>query len=77
MSRYRDVSVINDSGEQSLLKMQFLAKNLMKKPDKWEELEKFAVSNGVYPQDTTVILANTVMMDLIQRNYIKIKMLFN
>lgn len=77
MSRYKDVSICMDSGEQSLLKMQFLAKNLMNKKDKWVELEKFAVSNGVYPQDTTTMLANTVMMDLIQRNYIKIKMLFN
>ena len=77
LSRYKDVSVCMNSGEQSLLKMQFLAKNLMKKKDKWEELEKFAVSNGVYPHDTTILLANTIMMDLIHRNYIKIKMLFN
>ena len=76
LSRYDDQSILDLNGKQNLLKMQFLAKNLVLKQDKWEELEKFAVSLGVYPHDSSVLLANTIMLDIIQRNYIKIKMLF-
>lgn len=76
LSRYDDQSILNTSGKQNLLKMQFLSKNLVLKNEKWEELEKFAVSLGVYPHDSSILLANTIMLDIIQRNYIKIKMLF-
>lgn len=77
LSRYDDVSILQSSGQQNLLKVQFLAKNLMYKEDKWEELEKFSVSLGIYPHDANVLLANTIMLDIMQRNYIKIKMLFS
>lgn len=77
MSRYDDISVIEESGKQNLLKIQFLAKNLMLKEDKWVELEKFCDTHGLYPHDATILLVDTIMLDIIQRNYIKIKMLFN
>ena len=77
MSRYDDVSVLMHSGKQNLLKLQFLAKNLVHKEDKWEELDQFCISNSIYPHDATVLLTITCMLDVIQRNYIKIKMLLD
>lgn len=77
LSRYDDVSVSSKNGEQNLLKIQFLAKNLIFKEDKWIELEKFSVSHALNPHDSTILLADTLMLDLIQRNYIKIKMIFD
>ncbi|NLD09576.1 MAG: hypothetical protein GX667_08330 [Xanthomonadaceae bacterium] len=77
MSRYDDVSVLLHSGKQNLHKIQFLAKNLIHKEDKWEELDRFSVSNGIYPHDATVLLTISCMLDVIQRNYIKIKILLD
>lgn len=77
MSRYHDDSVKIQNGEQNLLKVQFLAKNLVFKEDKWIELDRFNKSNQMYPHDATVVLAITCMLDVIQRNYLKIKMLFD
>lgn len=74
LSRYDDYSIYEESGEKNLLKMQFLAKNLMLKEDKWQELHQFSISNGIYPHDGTILLALTIMLDLMQRNYLKIKM---
>lgn len=77
LSRYDDVSILTHNGKQNLLKVQFLAKNLVAKEDKWLELDRFCVANSIYPHDSTVLLAITYMLDIIQRNYIKIKMLFD
>lgn len=77
MSRYDDVSVLLHSGKQNLHKIQFLAKNLIHKEDKWEELDQFSVSNGIYPHDATVLLTISCMLDVIQKNYIKIKILLD
>lgn len=73
LSRYDDASIITDSGKQNLMKVQFLAKNLKLKEDKWIELHRFCISTGIYPYDSTIVLANTMILDLIQRNYLKIK----
>lgn len=77
MSRYDDQAVNIHNGHQNLLKLQFLAKNLVFKEDKWIELERFATTHSLYPHDSTILLAQTVMLDLMQRNYLKIKMLFD
>ncbi|HLV49775.1 MAG TPA: citXG protein [Erysipelothrix sp.] len=74
LSRYDDQSIVRDSGESNLLKVKFLAKNLMLKEDKWIELHRFCLTNNVEVFDATIVLANTIMLDLIQRNYLKIKM---
>lgn len=77
MSRHDDQSILIHNGEQNLLKTQFLAKNLIMKPDKWEQLDKFCLSSYIYPHDSTTLLAITCMLDLMQRYYLKIKMLFD
>ncbi len=76
ISRQKDMSILTHNGEQSLLKVQFLAKNLMLKPDKWIEMNKFCTSSYIYPHDTSHLLAVVIMLDLMQRNYLKIKMMF-
>ncbi|AMC93525.1 citXG protein [Erysipelothrix larvae] len=76
MSRYDDQAVLRHNGEQNLLKVQFLAKNLIMKEDKWIEMDRFCTSNYIYPHDSTVLLAVTVMLDIIQRYYLKIRILF-
>src|SRR5699024_6070759 len=53
LSRYDDYSIKIKNGEQNLLKIQFLAKNLVLKEDKWEEHEKFRVSHGIHPHEST------------------------
>lgn len=77
MSRYKDQSILLHNGEQNLLKVQFLAKNLMAKPDKWIEMNKFCASSYIYPHDSTNLMIVVSMLDLMQRNYLKIKMLFD
>ena len=77
MSRHDDHAVLNFNGEKNLLKIKFLAKNLVFKEEKWEELDKFCTSNYLYPHDATTLLAVTSMLDVLQRNYLKIKMLFD
>lgn len=77
ISRYKDQSILNHNGEQNLLKVQFLAKNLMSKPDKWIEMNKFCASSYIYPHDSTNLMIVVAMLDLMQRNYLKIKMLFD
>ena len=44
---------------------------------KWQELDQFSVSNGIYPHDATVLLTISCMLDVIQKNYIKIKILLD
>lgn len=77
MSRHKDAAILLHNGEQSLLKVQFLAKNLMAKPDKWIEMNKFCASSYIYPHDTTNLMIVVAMLDLMQRNYLKIKMIFD
>lgn len=77
MSRHDDQSIIHNNGEQNLLKVQFLAKNLINKPNKWDQMDKFCVSSYIYPHDDTTLLAITAMLDIMQRYYLKIKMLFD
>lgn len=75
MSRYDDQAIMKHNGLQNLLKVQFLSKNLILKEDKWIELDRFCASNYIYPHDSTILLAITVMLDLMQRNYLKTKIL--
>lgn len=77
MSRHDDFAVLNFNGEKNLLKVKFLAKNLIFKENKWEELDKFSTTNYLYPHDSTTLLAVTLMLDVLQRNYLKIKILFD
>ena len=77
MSRNDDYAILNHNGEKSLQKVQFLAKNLVSKPDKWIELDRFCASSYIYPHDDTTLLVLTSMLDLMQRYYLKIKMLFD
>lgn len=77
LSRYKDDSIMLHNGEQNLLKVQFLAKNLMLKEDKWIEVNKFCTSSYIYPHDSTHLMSVVAMLDLIQRNYLKIKMMFD
>lgn len=77
MSRHEDCAVLSFNGEKNLLKLKFLAKNLVFKEDKWDELDKFATTNYLYPHDSTTLLAVTLMLDVLQRNYLKIKILFD
>ena len=77
MSRHDDQAVLMHNGEQALLKTQFLAKNLIFKEDKWAELDNFCASGYIYPHDATTLLAVTCMLDIMQRYYLKIKMLFD
>lgn len=77
LSRNDDYSVQCFNGEKALLKAQFLAKNLVFKEEKWETLNTFCTSNYLYPHDSTILLAVTVMLDILQRNYLKIKILFD
>ncbi len=77
LSRTKDQSILLHNGEQNLLKVQFLAKNLMAKEDKWLEMNKFCASSYIYPHDTTNLMIVVAMLDLMQRNYLKIKMLFD
>ncbi|QIK70423.1 citXG protein [Erysipelothrix sp. HDW6C] len=77
MSRHDDQAILGHNGEQALLKVQFLAKNLIHKEDKWIELDKFCSSIYVYPHDDTTLLVVTSMLDIMQRYYLKIKMLFD
>lgn len=77
MSRNDDYAILSHNGEKSLQKVQFLAKNLVAKPDKWLELDRFCASSYIYPHDDTTLLVLTSMLDLMQRYYLKIKMLFD
>lgn len=77
MSRHDDAAILTHNGEKSLQKVQFLAKNLVSKPDKWQELDRFCASSYIYPHDDTILLGVTAMLDLMQRYYLKIKMLFD
>ncbi|CAM3664802.1 citrate lyase holo-[acyl-carrier protein] synthase [Erysipelothrix urinaevulpis] len=77
MSRYDDYSIVTYNGEKNLMKAQFLAKNLIFKEDKWDELNKFCTSSYLYPHDATTLLVVTCMLDVLQRNYLKIKILFD
>lgn len=77
LSRNEDQSIMFHNGEQNALKIQFLAKNLIYKPDKWLELDKFCKTHYIYPQDATTLVALTAMLDIMQRYYLKIKMLFD
>ncbi|WZU02916.1 hypothetical protein MGH68_08740 [Erysipelothrix sp. D19-032] len=77
MSRHDDQSIILHNGDQNLLKVQFLSKNLIHKEDKWIELDKFCSSSYIYPYDDTTLLVITCMLDIMQRYYLKIKMLFD
>lgn len=77
MSRHDDYAIHMHNGDKSLQKVQFLAKNLVSKPDKWIELDKFCASSYIYPHDDTTLLIVTSMLDLMQRYYLKIKMLFD
>lgn len=77
LSRHKDASIMMHNGEQNLLKVQFLAKNLMLKEDKWVEMNKFCTSAYIYPHDSTNLMVVVVMLDLFQRNYLKIKMMFD
>lgn len=77
MSRHDDQAILLHNGEQALLKVQFLSKNLIFKEDKWSELDKFCTSGYIYPHDATTLLAVTCMLDIMQRYYLKIKMLFD
>lgn len=74
ISRYDDYSIIIKSEKTNLLKAQFLAKNLVHKEEKWIEMHQFNIQNGIAPYDSTIHLANTIILDLIQRNYLKIKL---
>lgn len=77
MSRHDDYAVMCFNGEKTLRKAQFLAKNLVFKEDKWDTLNQFCTSNYLYPHDNTTLLVVTVMLDVLQRNYLKIKLLFD
>ena len=77
MSRHDDDAVLHFNGEKNLLKLKFLSKNLVFKEDKWDELDKFCTSNYLYPHDDTTLVAVTSMLDILQRNYLKIKILFD
>lgn len=77
MSRYDDYSIKSFNGEKNLMKAQFLAKNLIFKEEKWDELNKFCTSTYIYPHDVTTLLVVTCMLDVLQRNYLKIKILFD
>lgn len=77
MSRYDDETILTLSGQQNLLKVQFLAKSLLHKPEKWEEFDAFCVSNEIYPYDDTTLLVVTAILDIMQRYYVKIKILFD
>ena len=77
LSRHKDDSILLHNGEQNLLKVQFLAKNLMLKEDKWIEMNKFCTSSYIYPHDSTQLMVVVAMLDLFQRNYLKIKMMFD
>lgn len=77
MSRYDDNAILVHNGEQALQKVQFLSKNLIHKPDKWIELDRFCSSGYIYPHDDTTLLVVTCMLDIMQRYYLKIKMLFD
>lgn len=77
MSRHDDYAILTHNGDKSLQKVQFLAKNLVLKPEKWVELDKFCASSYIYPHDDTMLLILTSMLDLMQRYYLKIKMLFD
>lgn len=77
LSRHDDYAVECFNGEKTLLKAQFLAKNLVLKEDKWETMNQFCTSNYLYPHDSTILLGITVMLDVLQRNYLKIKILFD
>lgn len=77
LSRHKDDSIKLHNGEQNLLKVQFLAKNLMLKEDKWIEMNKFCTSSYIYPHDSTHLMVSVAMLDLFQRNYLKIKMMFD
>ena len=76
MSRHKDHAILLHNGEQSLLKVQFLAKNLMLKEEKWNEMNKFCVSSYIYPNDSTNLMILVFILDFVQRNYLKIKMMF-
>lgn len=73
LSRHDDAYVIKTSREESLQKIQFLCKNLVDKPDKWEELNRFAQGLGIVPKDTTNILMITSMMVFVRRHFQSIK----
>lgn len=77
MSRHDDYAVLCFNGEKTLLKAQFLAKNLVFKEEKWDTLNQFCTSNFLYPHDDTTLLVVSVMLDVLQRNYLKIKLLFD
>ncbi len=74
LSKNEDQYIIDTAGYQALQKAQFLAKNLISKPDHWEEFDHWCRSNRVAPYDTTQVLASVVMLDFIQRNFSRIKM---
>lgn len=73
ISKNEDQSIIESVGYQTLQKTQFLAKNLVNKPDRWAEFDKWCLVNRVSPYDSTQILAIVVSLDMFQRNYAKIK----
>lgn len=77
MSRHDDYSILNFNGDKNLKKVQFLSKNLMFKEEKWIELDKFCRTNYLYPHDATTLLVVTLMLDVLKRNYLKIKILFD